>query len=309
MANFSETVAYRGIPVGFEISGYVEWEDFAPMAGSVQRHTVVYGADDGDPAGPSYYYDEKKTLETLRELAGNGKFYQNLIDDAQGLYDRVADKVPMEQFNPETPAQLSEKDRQAFIDVYLSPAGLEWTTRKDEDSPDIIEYITNICSGAEIPFYNEDVMYMHDGINHRILGFSVDGREFSTRDNEVIQAGLKDFHSYVNGSIFDIRSPTSDAVIGIPDSRGLKFDDPDSCVPIKEIEADINSLINNKNGDYSITVPYAHSPKSSSDRYVTFDPDKKITLRVKTLREATDLAIYWSEFGQSVEPHRIKEKE
>ena len=309
MVNFSKTVAYRGIPIGFKINDSAEWGDFLPMAGPVEKHTVIYAADNVHPRRPSYYYDRNKTLESLRRLARQGNFYKNLINDTQDLYDDLADKIPVEQFEPGNSARLSENERKEFIDIYLSPAGVVWISPESEDCHAyIIEYVSDICVRAEIPHYDEYIYHKPDLTNHRVLGFSTDGSEITAQDHDMILAGFKDFYSYVYGEVYDIFSP-SGPVSAIPYMRGLQFNDPDSCDSIKKIETGIDGLLNNKNGDYGLTVPYAHSPKSLSECHVTFDPDQTITLRFKTLKEAKDLANYWSEFGQSIEPQRIKEKE
>ena len=307
MSAFEEKVSYRGIPIVMTVDEGAQRETYTPIPGPINRDTTIWGEHNSYSGVMELDYNETKTFEKLWNLARSEKFHKKLVGAAQEMFDQIAHLIPHDQFSAQEPKNLSPAQQEEFVDFLLSPKGLKMAKR--EDGSQVINYAAAICRHAGIPHYDENITYMNHGYNHRIFGFSETGAELTNKDNEAIEKGLKELWCYVNASVFDLHAPDY-SVHGVPIRENISFGDKNSPSEFKEIEASINKLVENKNGDYTVTVPYASGEGyPGTPAKIKFDPKNKIVLYAKDANEASDLAIFWSRLGQRVNIARINERE
>ena len=310
MSEIDEKRAYKGIPIALVLDEDADWPNFAPIAGPIQPHTLVYNPYERGFTSETCL-DDDKTLSSLIELARQEKFYNKLVANAQGLFDEVVGLNPhcrkLGNFNPKNPGKLTPAEREEFVESLLEPGeGFRWLVNEHTDG--MFDYVTLICGHGDIPHYSEEVTYMLKAAEHRIAGFSADGSELSKADREKIKKDLEGFFCYVNGSIFNIVAPTH-MIYGLAENKGLTMGDADNSAPIKEIEASVDKLLAKRSGDYEVTVPYAREVDDPARSDLIFDPNEKITLYAKTAKEASRLAVYWDKFGQEIDVKRVRENE
>ena len=166
-----------------------------------------------------------------------------------------------------------------------------------------------ICCTAGIPHYDENLPYMLKGYDHRVFGFSETGKKLTKAEDAIVQRGLEDLWCVVNSCVFDLIAPTHFESM-VPLRHNVNFGDPNSPPEFKAIEKSIDRLIANKSGDYSVTVRYAVDDENSgTPAKVKFDDKKHLEFYVKTANEASELAVFWSKFGQKADVQRVKERE